>query len=47
MKMNTSIPKNVLFDFFEGKATSLQRRLIEEWLAHPENEILYFRWLNE
>lgn len=45
--MNTSIPKNVLFDFFEGKATSLQRRLIEEWLAHPENEILYFQWLNE
>jgi len=47
MKMNTSIPKNVLFDFFEGKATSLQRKLIEEWLTYPENEILFFQWLNE
>ncbi len=45
--MNTSIPKNVLFDFFEGKATSLQRKLIEEWLTHPGNEILFFQWLNE
>jgi transmembrane sensor len=45
--MDSSIPKSVLFDFFEGKATSLQRKLIEEWLAVPGNKILFFQSLNE
>lgn len=47
MKKNSSIPKSVLFDFLEGKATTLQRKLIEEWLAEPDNEALFFQWLNE
>ncbi len=45
--MDPSVPKNVLFDFFEGKATSLQRKLIEDWLAVPGNDLLFFEWLNE
>ena len=45
--MDPSIPKNVLFDFFEGKATSLQRKLIEEWLTVPGNNVIFFQWLNE
>lgn len=45
--MDPSIPKNVLFDFFEGKATSLQRKLIEEWLTIPGNDVIFFQWLNE
>ena len=45
--MDSSIPKSVLFDFFEGKATSLQRKLIEEWLTVPGNKVLFFQLLNE
>ncbi len=47
MKMNSSIPKSVLFDFFEGRATTMQRKMIEEWLGNPQNEVLFFQWLNE
>lgn len=45
--MDPTIPKNVLFDFFEGRATTLQRKLIEEWLTVPGNTIIFFQWLNE
>lgn len=45
--MDSSIPKSVLFDFFEGKATSLQRKLIEEWLTVPDNKVIFFQWMNE
>lgn len=45
--MDSSIPKSVLFDFFEGKATSLQRKLIEEWLTVSGNKVLFFELLNE
>ncbi|GAB2578517.1 FecR family protein [Spirosoma areae] len=45
--MKTSIPKSVLFDFFEGKATSIQRKLIEEWLEVPQNEPLFYQCLDE
>ncbi len=45
--MEKSIPKTVIFDFFEGKATSIQRKLIEEWLLKPQNEIIFYQLLNE
>lgn len=41
------LPKNVLFDFFEGKGTSLQRKMIEDFLSNPENEDHYYKCLDE
>lgn len=45
--MEKPIPKAVIFDFFEGKATSMQRKLIEEWMSEPQNQILFYQLLNE
>lgn len=45
--MEKSIPKTVIFDFFEGKATSIQRKLIEVWLLEPQNEIVFYQLLDE
>ena len=45
--MKDSISKNVLFDFFDGKASSIQRRLIEEWLGSDENESFFYQCLDE
>lgn len=45
--MKRSINKEVLFDYFDGKTTSLQRKLIEEWLSHPGNTDLYYQYLDE
>ncbi len=45
--MKDSVSKNVLFDFFDGKASSIQRRLIEEWLASGKNESFFYQCLDE
>lgn len=45
--MNRSIDKNTLFEFFDGKTTSIQRKMIEEWLQQPGNGDLYYRYLDE
>lgn len=45
--MSRSIHKKILFDFFDGKATAIQRRHLEEWLREPSNEPLFFRCLDE
>jgi ferric-dicitrate binding protein FerR (iron transport regulator) len=45
--MNELITKQLLFDFFEGKATSLQRKLIEQWLGDSKNEEQYYRCIDE
>ncbi|MCF0072961.1 FecR domain-containing protein [Dyadobacter sp. CY261] len=45
--MKESVIRALLFDFFEGNTTSIQRKLIEEWLAEPQNEELYYRYLDE
>lgn len=45
--MKESVSKGVLFDFFDGRTTSIQRKLIEDWLADPQNEELYYHYLNE
>lgn len=41
------MPKSVLFDFFDGKASSMQRRLIEEWLQSAENESFFYQCLDQ
>lgn len=45
--MKESLSKDVLFDFFDGRTTSIQRKLVEDWLADPENEELYHQYLDE
>jgi transmembrane sensor len=45
--MNELITKQLLFDFFEGKATSMQRKLMEQWLENSENEEEYYRCLDD
>ncbi|MCF0049129.1 FecR domain-containing protein [Dyadobacter sp. LJ53] len=45
--MKESLSKDVLFDFFDGRTTSIQRKLVEDWLADPQNEELYHQYLDE
>ncbi len=45
--MKESVIRQLLFDFFEGKTTSIQRKMIEEWLAESPNEELFYRYLDE
>jgi len=40
--------QKILFDCFDGRATSLERKLIEDWLKEDvENETLYYQYLDE
>ncbi|MBO9613159.1 MAG: FecR domain-containing protein [Dyadobacter sp.] len=45
--MNTPLSKEMLFTYFSGQATVLQKQLIEEWLGEPGNAERYFEWLQE
>lgn len=45
--MDLEIAKNIVFSSFEGKATPMQQKLVEAWLAKTENMELYFKWLEE
>lgn len=45
--MKTEPSKQTIFHVFEGKATPLQRTLVEEWLSDAEHQELYFQWLEE
>ncbi|WP_341227412.1 FecR family protein [uncultured Arcticibacterium sp.] len=45
--MNSSLTKNIFFDFFDGKTSSLQNKLIEEWLHDTANQEVYFQYLDE
>lgn len=37
----------MLFSYFSGRATSLQKKLIEEWLGEAGSFELYYEWLEE
>jgi ferric-dicitrate binding protein FerR (iron transport regulator) len=41
------VTKNILFEYFVGNATVLQKRMIENWLESEPNRILYYEWLTE
>ena len=45
--MKGLVTKQLLFDFFEGKVTCLQRQMLEEWLEESENEDLFYSYLDE
>ncbi len=45
--MNKSVNKNILFENFAGRATPLQKKLIEAWIQEENNKELYYEWLDE
>jgi ferric-dicitrate binding protein FerR (iron transport regulator) len=40
-------PKELIFTYFAGQATSVQQKVIGEWLGQPGSRELYFQWLDE
>ncbi len=47
MGMNNTMIKNISFQYFEGTATPLQKKMMEKWLQDSDNTELYYQWLNE
>ncbi|GAB4021534.1 FecR family protein [Spirosoma migulaei] len=45
--MKPILTKKIIFDYFDGKTTSIQHKFIEEWLSDPENKELFFQYLDE
>lgn len=45
--MNISTTKELLFDYFSGHASALQKQYIDEWVRQPENEEFFFKCLIE
>ncbi|MBC7890784.1 MAG: FecR domain-containing protein, partial [Sphingobacteriaceae bacterium] len=45
--MSEPLPKTLLADFFDGKATALQRQWLAEWLQNPENQTWFYLALDE
>lgn len=45
--MRESISRSMIFNHLEGKTTSIQRKLIEEWLKQPANKELFYQYLDE
>ncbi|MVM36690.1 DUF4974 domain-containing protein [Spirosoma sp. HMF3257] len=45
--MEDIINKAVLFDYFSGRVSPLQKKSIENWLSEQGNRELYYQWLHE
>ena len=45
--MKTDINKIMVFDYFAGKLTPLQRKKIENWVQNSQNEELFYSFLEE
>lgn len=45
--MKPSLTKKIVFDFFDGKATAIQRKYIEAWLAEEASQETYYQYLDE
>lgn len=45
--MNNSLTKKIIFDYFDGKHTSMQYKMIEDWLNVEENQELFYQYLDE
>jgi transmembrane sensor len=45
--MEPLLIKRILFDFFDGKATAIQRKYLEEWLTYEANHEDYYQYLDE
>ncbi|TLV00876.1 FecR family protein [Dyadobacter luticola] len=45
--MKTPISKYTLFEYLSGRATPLERQLIEDWISREENTEIFYQWLME
>ena len=45
--MNIEITKEIIFNYLSGRASALQKRMIDDWVKKPENEELFYKWLVE
>lgn len=45
--MQKNLSKEQLFDYFEGKSSTLIKRDVETWLQNPAHTELYYLWLEE
>lgn len=45
--MENIVNKAVLFDYFSGRVSPLQKKSVENWLAVSTNRELYYLWLHE
>lgn len=45
--MNNSLTKKIIFDYFDGKHTSMQYKMIEDWLKIEANQELFYQYLDE
>lgn len=43
----TELNKNILFQYFSGEASPLQKKLIQEWLQDDTSQELFYKWLEE
>ncbi|MFN6080891.1 MAG: FecR family protein [Bacteroidota bacterium] len=41
------VTKSILFEYFTGNSSVLQKRMIENWLENEKNRNLYYEWLAE
>jgi ferric-dicitrate binding protein FerR (iron transport regulator) len=42
-----SVTQTILFDYFDGKSSPLQRQLIEEWIKDPVNTEVFYQCLEK
>lgn len=47
VNMNSSLTKKIIFDYFDGKNSSMQYKMIEDWLKIKENQELFYQYLDE
>ncbi len=45
--MDVNLTKKIIFDYFDGKHSTIQLKLIEEWLKVKENQELFYLYLDE
>jgi transmembrane sensor len=45
--MEDIVNKAVVFDYFSGRVSPLQKKSVEGWLAELSNRELYYQWLHE
>ncbi|TDE14636.1 FecR family protein [Dyadobacter psychrotolerans] len=45
--MRPELTKHIVFSYFSGDSTALQKKLIEDWLTDIRNVEVYFEWLEE
>ncbi len=45
--MNSLLTKKIIFDYFDGKNSSMQYKMIEDWLKIKENQELFYQYLDE